>query len=88
MSVLLIADLGAGIVGFAAIMNAYTQPRSNVAMGIPIPVLILIGVTVAMSAIARKHRFGRHIFAMGGKPGKRGTGGHRHTAHDGRACSR
>ena len=35
-------------------------------MGIPIPVLILIGVTILMSAIARKHRFGRHVFAMGG----------------------
>ena len=49
-------------------MNAYKQPQTDIAMGIPIPVLILIGVTVAMSAIARKHRFGRHVFAMGGSP--------------------
>jgi D-xylose transport system permease protein len=68
MHVLLIAIWGLCIVGFTAVMNAYQQPRSNIAMGIPIPVLILIGVTVAMSALASKHRFGRHVFAMGGSP--------------------
>src|SRR5271169_580302 len=68
MSLLLIAIWSAGIVGFTATMNAYQQPKSNIAMGIPIPVLILIGVTVAVSALARKHRFGRHVFALGGSP--------------------
>jgi D-xylose transport system permease protein len=68
MNVLLIAIWGLCIIGFTAVMNAYQQPRSNIAMGIPIPVLILIGVTVAMSALASKHRFGRHVFAMGGSP--------------------
>ncbi len=63
---LLVAIWSLGIISFTAIMNAYQQPKSNIAMGIPIPVLILIGVTVAMSALARKHRFGRHVFAMGG----------------------
>jgi D-xylose transport system permease protein len=37
-------------------------------MGIPIPVLILIGVAIAVSVLADKHRFGRHVFAMGGSP--------------------
>ena len=68
MHVLLIAIWSLCIIGFTAVMNAYQQPKSNIAMGIPIPVLILIGVTVAMSAIASKHRFGRHVFAMGGSP--------------------
>ena len=68
MQILLISIWSAFIVVFAAIMNSYTQPRSNIPMGIPIPVLILIGVTVVMSAIASKHRFGRHVFAMGGSP--------------------
>jgi len=68
MHVLLIAIWSLCIIGFTAVMNAYQQPRSNIAMGIPIPVLILIGVTVAMSALASKHRFGRHVFAMGGSP--------------------
>lgn len=66
MDVLLIAVWSAFIIGFTAIMNAYQQPKTNIPMGIPIPVLILIGVTIIMSAIARKHRFGRHVFAMGG----------------------
>jgi D-xylose transport system permease protein len=68
MQVLLIAIWTVFIVVFTAIMNSYTQPRSNIPMGIPIPVLILIGVTVVMSAIASKHRFGRHVFGMGGSP--------------------
>ena len=63
---LLILIWGIFIAGFTAIMNAYEQPKTSIAMGIPIPVLILIGVTIAMSAVARKHRFGRHVFAMGG----------------------
>ena len=68
MQILLILIWTVFVVVFTAIMNSYTQPRSNIPMGIPIPVLILIGVTVVMSAIARKHRFGRHVFAMGGSP--------------------
>jgi D-xylose transport system permease protein len=62
----LIAIWSLGLIAFTATMNAYKQPKSDVSMGIPIPVLILIAVTVAMSALARNHRFGRHVFAMGG----------------------
>jgi len=51
---------------FTGTMNGYKQPKTDIGMGIPIPVLILIGVTIVMSAVARKHRFGRHVFAMGG----------------------
>lgn len=64
--VLMVAIWSVAIVGFTAIMNSYRQPKTEIAMGIPIPVLILIGVTIVMSAVARKHRFGRHVFAMGG----------------------
>lgn len=56
------------IVGFVMTMNAYEQPKTGIAMGIPIPVLILISVALLMSVIARKHRFGRHVFAIGGSP--------------------
>ena len=56
------------IVGFVMVMNAFLQPTTHVPMGIPIPVLILIGVGLLMTAIARKHRFGRHVFAVGGSP--------------------
>jgi D-xylose transport system permease protein len=56
------------IAGFVAVMNSYEQPKTGIPMGIPIPVLILIGVAIVMSIVARKHRFGRHVFAMGGSP--------------------
>lgn len=61
-----IAVWGVVIAGFVAIMNAYQQPKTGIPMGIPIPVLILIGVAIVMSLVARKHLFGRHVFAMGG----------------------
>lgn len=57
-----------GIVAFVAVMNAYTLPRSDVARGIPVPVLILIAVAVGLSVLARSTRFGRHVFAVGGNP--------------------
>jgi D-xylose transport system permease protein len=66
MDLLLIAIWAVVIAGFTAIMNGYKQPKTDIGMGIPIPVLILIGVTIIMAAVARKHRFGRHVFAMGG----------------------
>ena len=68
MQILLISIWSVFIVVFTAVMNSYAQPRSHIPMGVPIPVLILIGVTVVMSAVASKHRFGRHVFAMGGSP--------------------
>ncbi len=38
------------------------------AYGIPYSVLLLVGVAVAMTVIARKTRLGRYIFATGGNP--------------------
>ena len=49
-------------------MNAYTLPRTDIARGIPVPVLILIGVAVLMTALSRLTKFGRYVFAMGGSP--------------------
>ncbi|WOI57534.1 sugar ABC transporter permease [Palleronia sp. LCG004] len=40
----------------------------SAAYGLPISVLLLIGVAIAMTVIARKTRFGRYIFATGGNP--------------------
>ena len=56
------------IVAFVLVMNAYTQPRSPVARGIPVPVLILIAVAALMRFLAQRTRFGRHVFAIGGSP--------------------
>ena len=58
----------AGVVLFVSVMNAHTQPRSDVARGIPIPVLILIGTVVVITVLARATRFGRYVFAIGGNP--------------------
>jgi D-xylose transport system permease protein len=40
----------------------------QIPLGIPYPVLILVGVTLAMSFIANRLRFGRYIFSIGGNP--------------------
>lgn len=55
-------------VGIVAVMNSYKRPGTSEAMGLAFPVLILICVTAAMTLIAKRHRFGRHIFAVGGDP--------------------
>ncbi len=56
------------VIGFVLVMNAHTFPRTDISMGIAIPVLILILVAAATSVLARVHTFGRHVFAMGGNP--------------------
>ena len=38
------------------------------AYGFPISVLIVLAVTIGMTIVAKKTRFGRYIFAMGGNP--------------------
>lgn len=54
--------------GLAAVMNSYKRPGTDEAMGLAFPVLILIAVTALMTVLARRHRFGRHVFAVGGDP--------------------
>jgi D-xylose transport system permease protein len=56
------------VCGFVMVMNAYTKPRTDIARGIPVPVLIMIFVTVGMSLLAKVTRFGRYVFAIGGNP--------------------
>jgi len=36
--------------------------------GIPWPVIVLLGVTIVMTFIATRRRFGRYVFAIGGNP--------------------
>jgi D-xylose transport system permease protein len=40
----------------------------QIPMGIPYPVLILIGVTLVMTFVANRLRFGRYVFSIGGNP--------------------
>lgn len=54
--------------GLVAVMNSYYRPGTTESMGLAVPVLILIAVTMLMTVIAKKHRFGRHVFAVGGDP--------------------
>lgn len=56
------------ILGFVAVMNAYTLPRTDVARGIPLPVLFLIATAIGVDSLARRTRFGRHAFALGSDP--------------------
>jgi D-xylose transport system permease protein len=44
--------------GFTAVMNAYE--------GIPVPVLLLLGLAAFFSGMAHHTRFGRHLYAIGG----------------------
>ena len=61
--------IGIGLVcGFVMVMNSYYKPRTEIPRGIPIPVLILIGVVVLMTLLAKVTKFGRYVFAIGGNP--------------------
>lgn len=65
---LLLLVSAALIAGFVTLMNAYTQPRSDVARGIPVPALITIAIALVMTYVARRTRFGRYVYALGGNP--------------------
>lgn len=50
-------------------MRGETMPEGlTLGYGLPISVLIVLGVTVAMTVLARRTRLGRYIFATGGNP--------------------
>ncbi|HWL49470.1 MAG TPA: sugar ABC transporter permease [Acidimicrobiia bacterium] len=40
----------------------------QIPLGIPYPVLILVGVTLVMSFVTNRLRFGRYVFSIGGNP--------------------
>jgi D-xylose transport system permease protein len=56
------------------VVCAYPEPAGDVAGGAPegkgigVPVLILAVVAVSLAIVARRTRFGRHVFAYGGNP--------------------
>ena len=47
----------------------------NIPLGIAIPVIIAIGVTLIMTFIANRRRFGRYVFSIGGNPEAAALGG-------------
>ncbi len=63
--------VGGGLLGlgaFVAVMNAYPKPRTELARGVPIPVLLWIASALAMAVVFRATRFGRYVTAIGGNP--------------------
>jgi D-xylose transport system permease protein len=68
-------DVGLGVVGAAAVVagvaliaNRYDSPITGDPLGVAYPVVILIGVTLLMTYLARRRRFGRYVYAYGGNP--------------------
>ena len=50
--------------------HGITQPPGGlqIPVGFPFPIVLLIGVTLVMSFIANRRRFGRYVYAYGGNP--------------------
>jgi D-xylose transport system permease protein len=50
--------------------HGITQPPAGlqIPVGFPFPIVLLIGVTLVMSFIANRRRFGRYVYAYGGNP--------------------
>ena len=71
------AVIGCGIValGVWLITIKYASPISGNPVGIAYPVLILIGITLLMTYLARRRRFGRYVYAYGGNPEAAELGG-------------
>lgn len=68
LQVLVTASSVALIVGFILIMVGYPDPRTGLPRGMPVPVLIMLGVTALMMWVVRATRFGRYVYAFGGNP--------------------
>jgi D-xylose transport system permease protein len=63
----------AAIIGLSAFANANLWPKSltgglDVSTGYPFPLILLIGVTLVMTWLATRRRFGRYVYAYGGNP--------------------
>ena len=49
-------------------MCAYPDPATGEGKGIGVPVLILVAVAIALTVVAKRTRFGRHVFAYASNP--------------------
>ncbi|HEY4751859.1 MAG TPA: hypothetical protein VIH37_01150, partial [Candidatus Limnocylindrales bacterium] len=63
----------AAIIGLSAFANANLWPKSltggaDVSTGYPFPIVLLIAVTLVMTWITKRRRFGRNVYAYGGNP--------------------
>jgi|SRR4051794_33297029 len=60
----------AGLATQYAVEHGITEPPGGLQIqaGIPIPLVIVIGVTIVMTFITTRRRFGRAVFSYGGNP--------------------
>ena len=63
-----LAAAAGAIATFVGVTIALKSPATGLGRGIPLPVVILIAVVLATEVLARKTRFGRHVYAIGGSP--------------------
>jgi D-xylose transport system permease protein len=63
------------VLGIALVANKYISPITGHPTGVAYPVVILIVVTLAMTYLARRRRFGRYVYAYGGNPEAAELGG-------------
>ena len=66
------------IAGVGLVANRYQSPITHQATGVAYPVVILIVVTILMSHLARRRRFGRYVYAYGGNPEAAELSRHQH----------
>jgi D-xylose transport system permease protein len=71
------AVIGCGtvVLGIWLIAIKYASPISGDPVGIAYPVLILIGITLLMTYLSQRRRFGRYVYAYGGNPEAAELGG-------------
>jgi D-xylose transport system permease protein len=60
----------AGLATQYAVAHGITEPPEGLQIeaGIPLPLVIVIGVTIVMTFLSTRRRFGRDVFAYGGNP--------------------
>ncbi len=75
-------EVGLGAAGCVAVIaaiglvaNRYVSPITGKPTGVAYPVVILVAVTLAMTYLARRRRFGRYVYAYGGNPEAAELGG-------------
>ncbi|KIX84789.1 sugar ABC transporter permease [Thermus filiformis] len=64
LSLFLVAAFG----GFLWVMNSFPHPATGQGRGIPVPVLVAVGVLISLHWLSQRTRFGRYVYAIGGNP--------------------
>lgn len=54
--------------GFVWVMNSFPHPATGQGRGIPVPVLVAVGVLAFLHWLSQRTRFGRYVYAIGGNP--------------------